>query len=1219
VVGVTDELSLQERVDQYLERYPDADVPEIAGALGANPAAVANVLNEGSPDQSQESSVETSHSGIESALDGRWPVDDFATPEPGVYPPNTFEREQWMGRSEKQPFAPWGDRDPPVECLNDDCPAEQADDPQCDCDGRFKWGYDGHYRDGETAAMAEVDPQVDGLAFIQLPDDPYVYVDGDDVRDPETGDVHPAFIAVLEHLGVTYADVSTSGAGVHAIYKGELPDGVKQASWQLDEDPWGSNDDLPSIEVYPGKRVLVMTGEHVPGTPTEVRDWNDDVLDALLEANDEVATNQRDRADEDVTVSTDRDEFDLEDYDPDATTSTETTTDIRDVFAALDRLDARKVAERTIVHRWNDRASTSEGYRAFAPTWGPNSNGTANIVDDQLWQDTGDLGGYGGPVTMAAIDAGEVQPSSASPVDGETWWRGVEHLRDLGFDIPEFEHPESDGRSEDDRHPLLDAALANDEDVDAAPESTLPLAHLEALPQQERRRAAKKRGLDWPSTDEARDELLDTIKAAMRHEDDTVVDAPTSLGKSYTVATTRWDVFDEVTGGKPVVHLSATRDARDEAAQAAADEGGKHFVLKSRHEACPVAAGDHDPREVAECDDEDRQVITIDGEPASQWLDHQCEGKGLPFSAAHQYLAEHNDQRAKLPCCRGSSTSYDEEEGEFDEGEAAECPAIRQWEKLREGDYPLVIATHNFAHVPSLRQSANVVVDEEPDFTQDLSKERIERAITAYLQAADAPVTNWEAFISLVDHGGWGGDAAKEREQLGNCLEYEPDREWYLEHDDAHTLAPALARAIFHAEDRGNGRRVGKTPHQPPRLDAHASDDDGWNRVWVTVAMDEDNDVRTVRTAPDLSQARSVIGLDAHPAQPVWAVNTVPHINTTEVLEPDERRLWRRYERGLRVVQVGDATRPLASGEYFQPDQVSAVAEHLREEYGADFRTAISTSAVEDQLQDILEDAGVHSPDTMHYGEEKSRNDFADEGVGLVEGCVDPGDDYVLDLLAELDLDAAPETVDVDGDQERAHGRGFEGPDAETAAAILASVRENHTAQAAGRYARNPDDPESHATVFVRTDAMPTDFADVQVDGVEWTFSELQREIVDALRGATGRLSTRAIAADVGCSKEHVRRTLDRLEELDAVQAFAGAGDHGATLYSESGTPNSSVVDLQGGIANNPVLDPYTWALAIRDPVPTEIASTPTADADDTAEPGVWDWQSGPDGGGSGA
>jgi hypothetical protein len=1088
--------------------------------------------------------------------DVRWDAVEWANPETDTYPSELVEREQWMGHSEKKPFAPWADKDHP--------------EAGADEDARWKWGLEDNYVDGETVAMGEVDPRVDGRAFLQQHDDPFAYVDGDAVRDPETGAVHPAFVAILEHLGATYADVSFGSDGVHAIYRGELPDGVKQASWQLDDDPWGSNEDLPSIELYPGKRVCVMTGDHVPGTPTEVREWDADIAALLARINDPAAKSGENQARKDV--STDRAEYDLDDHDPDATASTETATDIRDLFAAIDRLDARRVADRTIVHSWNDNASTSDGERAFAPTWGPSANGTANIVNDKRWIDTGDRGGYGGPVVMAAIDAGEIRPEQAAGgVTGQTWWRCVEHLRELGFDIPEYTPSRDDGRAGDPRST-----------------SALPLAQLETLPHQDRRRAAKKRGLDWPSTDEARERLLDTIKQAMRHEDETVVDAPTSLGKSYSIATTRWGVYDDVTGERPVVHLSATRDARDEAARAARDDGGEYFVLKSRHEACPVAAGDHDPREVQECDDEDRQPITMDGEPASQWLDRQCEGKGLPFSAAHQHLHEHNDQHVDLPCGGDS------------------CYAIRQWDEFREGEHPLVIATHNFAHVPGLRMGTNVVIDEEPDFTAHLTKDRIARAITAYLQAADAPVTTWEQFIALVQHDGWGSDAGKERDQLQDCLDYEPDREWYLEERDAHTLAPALARAIFHAEPRGNGRRVGKTPHEPPRLDANAADDDAWNRVWVTVAMDEDNEVRTVRTAPDFSQARSVIGLDAHPAEPVWAVNTVPNINTTSVLQPQERQLWRRYERGLRVVQVGDATRPLASGEYFSRDQVETLVEHLRERYGDDFRTAISTKAVESQLQGILEDAGVDDVDerTMHYGEEKSRNDFAGEGVGLVEGCVDPGDDYVLDLLAELELDAEPETVDVDGEEERAHGRGFVGPDADTAAAILASVRENHTAQAAGRYARNPDDPESTATVFVRTDAMPVDFADVQVSGVEWVFSDLQEEIVDELRSATTRLSAKAIADRVDCSKEHVRRTLERLLEDDVIQAFEEVGSHGATLYADDGLPNAGVVDLD--IANDPVLDPYTWSLAIRDPGVVFDVDDTQPESDSVDRPSIW-------------
>ncbi|MFC6975796.1 hypothetical protein ACFQL1_15790 [Halomicroarcula sp. GCM10025709] len=74
---------------------------------------------------------------------------------------------------------------------------------------------------------------------------------------------------------------------------------------------------------------------------------------------------------------------------------------------------------------------------------GKSSNGTANIVNDKRWMDTGDRGGYGGPVVMAAIDAGELdERHAAGGVTGETWWRGVEHLRDLGFAIPELEEPD---------------------------------------------------------------------------------------------------------------------------------------------------------------------------------------------------------------------------------------------------------------------------------------------------------------------------------------------------------------------------------------------------------------------------------------------------------------------------------------------------------------------------------------------------------------------------------------------------------------------------------------------------------------------------------------------------------------------------------------------------------------------------------------------------------
>ncbi|QLG63099.1 hypothetical protein [Halorarum salinum] len=775
---------------------------------------------------------------------------------------------------------------------------------------------------------------------------------------------------------------------------------------------------------------------------------------------------------------------------------------------------------------------------------------------------------------------------------------------------------------EDDRSPSSMASGTTPASV-GGPQSALPLGQLDALDHHERRRAAKKRGLEWPTTRDARDRLFATITEVMRNQDTAVVDAPTALGKSHTVATTSWgseDQLRDATGGKPVVHLQATRDARDEAIEAAHEADVDHFVLQARHEACPVAAGDYDPPaadDVDEGEEIDYQPITLGGEAASEWISSMCEGRGLPFSYVHLHLDQHNDQGVDLPCCSGE-TSYDKEEGDFDDT-PSECPAISQWEILRSkkerGELDLVFATHNFAHVPSLRMHTNIVLDEEPDFAQDLTTDRVRRSITAYLQAIDAPVSSWEAFIGLAGHDGWGDDAAAERDALQDAINEDPDPEWYFDDERAHTLAPALARAIFHAEERANGRRVGKTRYEPPRLDAGAVDEEGWNKSWVTVVLDEDNEVHTVRNAPDFGLARSVVGLDAHPARPRWMVSVHPSIQVKAVLEPEERRLWRRYERGLRVVQVGEATRPLASGEYFQPDQVRTLVEHLQEAYGERFRTAITASSVEDRLRTIMKAADCVDPSTMHYGEEKSRNDFGHERVGLVNGCIDPGDDFVVDLLAELDLEAEPETTETeDGELQRAHGRGFVGEDADVADEILASVRENHTAQAAGRYARDPDEPESHATVYVRTDAMPPGFADVQVPGVVWTFSSIQREIVEELRQSDRSLTARELADRAGCSKRHVAKTLAKLipdedsDEDGPVQAVHDAGPNGATLYSADAVPTSGVADLAGVTANDPVWDSYTWAFAIRDPDTDETRPTPDTSPVDKGVNDVPDW-----------
>ena len=178
-------------------------------------------------------------------------------------------------------------------------------------------------------------------------------------------------------------------------------------------------------------------------------DWAGD-LDALLRSAKPVeAFDELDTVTSTTAEPTERfDEFDPEEYEPTATEADETTDDIRDVFAALDRLDAQRVADRTIVSEWLESSTATN--RTFAPSWAPSEySGTAVYCDSDKFVDTGDRSGKGGPAVMAAIDAGLVRDTQCpDAVSGETWFDAVDHLRELGFSIPKLETA-SDGDEAD--------------------------------------------------------------------------------------------------------------------------------------------------------------------------------------------------------------------------------------------------------------------------------------------------------------------------------------------------------------------------------------------------------------------------------------------------------------------------------------------------------------------------------------------------------------------------------------------------------------------------------------------------------------------------------------------------------------------------------------------------------------------------------------------------
>jgi hypothetical protein len=643
---------------------------------------------------------------------------------------------------------------------------------------------------------------------------------------------------------------------------------------------------------------------------------------------------------------------------------------------------------------------------------------------------------------------------------------------------------------------------------------------------------------NYPSTQEVRDRLKEEIWNMMENGKNGIINAVTSSGKSTNGAATPWLSYPDLTGGEPVIHLHGSKDSRDDAIRKSEEADVSYHVLKGREEACPVAAGDHDD-----------EVETPDGSPASEWLNRQCQGSGISFNDAHQYLEEENGD--DLPC--------------------ASCDSKHQYEGIprdENGDpaVDVIHATHPFAYVPNLVDSVNIIIDEQPDFSVEvgqrgLSQQQIQDMVTAWLKEIDTYANTWESFVTF---------SRNEHEKMQKDLKSHDsaDPDWVIENEDAHVLAPAITKALYkglsNPSDK-NGRHTGKAQHQMSGTkydpddfwdDPADEEDFRYDSSRVTVVVDTDNKIQSLWNVPQLGNARSIICLDAWPSVPKYHQNIGENLSVRRIMSPEERTKWRKFERNLEVVQIGGAARPAASEyaaeNYFRPEKARVVIEWLRSLFGEKFRSAIAPKQIRSDIEQMMEEVGVENAGDwmMNQGGEKSRNEFSEERVGLVTNCIDPGDDYVLDLLAARELDA---TVETDENGDRSPGRGFVGPDAEKAEEILASIRENHTNQSIGRWARKPDDEDVRSIVFVRTNTADNTLIDARIND-PWMFGEKQKAAINYLRENPD--STIKQAADTvsdsfdnGVTKESVGNAFRKLVEFNAAEKSEGTGAYGADEY----------------------------------------------------------------------
>lgn len=95
-----------------------------------------------------------------------------------------------------------------------------------------------------------------GIGFVFTNDDPFVGVDLDDCRIPETGTTADWAEDIMDQLD-SYTEISPSGTGFHVLLKGALPEGRNRKG---------------DVECYETARFFTFTGNHVEGTPTEIRE-----------------------------------------------------------------------------------------------------------------------------------------------------------------------------------------------------------------------------------------------------------------------------------------------------------------------------------------------------------------------------------------------------------------------------------------------------------------------------------------------------------------------------------------------------------------------------------------------------------------------------------------------------------------------------------------------------------------------------------------------------------------------------------------------------------------------------------------------------------------------------------------------------------------------------------------------------------------------------------
>jgi primase-polymerase (primpol)-like protein len=108
--------------------------------------------------------------------------------------------------------------------------------------------------------------KLNGVGFVFTADDPFVGVDLDGCRNPETGQIKIWAEKIIKSLD-SYTEVSPSGTGVKIFIIGTIPSSLK----------------TERVEVYAEKRFFTVTGQHIAGTQHEITEPDPVIIELIFE------------------------------------------------------------------------------------------------------------------------------------------------------------------------------------------------------------------------------------------------------------------------------------------------------------------------------------------------------------------------------------------------------------------------------------------------------------------------------------------------------------------------------------------------------------------------------------------------------------------------------------------------------------------------------------------------------------------------------------------------------------------------------------------------------------------------------------------------------------------------------------------------------------------------------------------------------------------------